>query len=475
MRTFTRSRWGSLVVLALLAGLTFLIGAPAAVLAMPIMTGEITDVVDMDSAMKIFFTDPIVNNVVTDTELLSVFLEDNNVQVETTTGGRYIETAQYFQLPAGVGFRAHGEYIPEPDGPIIVNSRIYLKKVQGVVEMEGDVMERVRGNMGAYIDWMERALPDLLTRLNDTIDRALLGYGNGALARIDAAWDAVGQPTTIPIDRAYGVTGWTNAWLTFLQGMRIVASADADSDPLRNAGAGQDAQVTDVNPAASEITVSAVPAAWADNDFLFTGDGAGHSGQVATSGDDREIMGLAGMVDDGGILPTFQNLLRSSYRLWQAVEVDGTTGDFSSGVLSEDVFVFADDECFVLGGGRPNLIVTSRQGARSYWRELKQDRVFNDRAQEGGKGPMSVQLADRRLPIKVARKMPPEVAYMLQTDTFKRWQLDSGKWDDKTGAIWNRVTDGTGRKDAFYAVYNWYLQTGCLAPRKNVRIATAAA
>ena len=474
MRTFTRSRWGSLVVLALLAGLTFLIGAPAAVLAMPIMTGEITDVVDMDSAMKIFFTDPIVNNVVTDTELLSVFLEDNNVQVETTTGGRYIETAQYFQLPAGVGFRAHGEYIPEPDGPIIVNSRVYLKKVQGVVEMEGDVMERVRGNMGAYIDWMERALPDLLTRLNDTIDRALLGYGNGALARIDAAWDAVGQPTTIPVDRTFGVTGWTNAWLAFLQGMRIVASADADSDPLRNAGAGQDAKITDVNPATSEITVDAVPAAWADNDFLFTGDGAGHSGQTA-AGDDREIMGLAGMVDDGGILPTFQNLLRSSYRLWQAVEVDGTTGDFSSGVLSEDVFVFADDECFVLGGGRPNLIVTSRQGARSYWRELKQDRVFNDRAQEGGKGPMSVQLADRRLPIKVARKMPPEVAYMLQTDTFKRWQLDSGKWDDKTGAIWNRVTDGTGRKDAFYAVYNWYLQTGCLAPRKNVRILTAAA
>jgi hypothetical protein len=32
------------------------------------------------------------------------------------------------------------------------------------------------------------------------------------------------------------------------------------------------------------------------------------------------------------------------------------------------------------------------------------------------------------------------------------------------------VTDGTGRKDAFYAVGNWYMQTGCLAPRKNWRI-----
>jgi hypothetical protein len=470
----SRRPWQIFIGLLVIA-LVVLFGAPKAAVAMPFFMNDTTDIVDMDSAMKIYFTDPIVNNVVTDTELLSVFLEDNNVQIETTTGGRYIETAQYFQLPAGVGFRAHGEYIPVPDGPQIVNSRIYLKKVQAVSEMEGDVMERVRTNIGAYVDWMERALPDILIRLNDTIDRALLGYGNGALARIDPAWDAVGQPTTIPINRSFGVTGWTMATKNFLQGMRIVASADADSDPLRNAGAGQSAKVTDVNRADQEITVDAVPAAWADNDFLFPGDSAGHSGQTA-AGDDREIMGLAGMVDDGSILPTFQNLLRSSYRLWQGLLIDGTAGDFASGVLSEDVFVYADDEVSETGAGRPNLIVTSRAGARSYWRDLRADRSLNDpRAYEGGKGPLTVQLSDRKIPIKVARKMPPELAYMLQTDTFRRWQVDNGKWDDKTGAIWNRVTDGTGRKDAFYAVYNWYLQTGNIAPAKNVRILTAAA
>jgi len=52
---------------------------------------------------------------VSDSELLSYFEEDGNVKQDETTGGRYIETAQYFQLPAGVGARAEGEYIPVTD------------------------------------------------------------------------------------------------------------------------------------------------------------------------------------------------------------------------------------------------------------------------------------------------------------------------------------------------------------------------
>jgi hypothetical protein len=119
----------------------------------------------------------------------------------------------------------------------------------------------------------------------------------------------------------------------------------------------------------------------------------------------------------------------------------------------------------------PNTVVTSRTQADRYWWSLKSDRTFNDpKSYEGGRGKLWVRLGDRVVPIRVSRKMPPQLAYMLQTDTFRRWQVDGGKWDDKTGAIWNRVTDGVGRKDDFYAVYLWYLQLGNIAPRKNVRI-----
>lgn len=441
--------------------------APHLAFAAPVafLVGETTDTVDLDAALKIYFTDPIFVNVVTDTEMMDLFEEDNNVQIEQTTGGRYIETAQYFRLPAGAGFRARGDYLPVPGAPLIKNSRVFLKKGAGVVQMEGEVMERVRTSMGAYIDYMARALPDFLERFNDNLDRALLGYGNGAKGRIANITGAV-----VTVDRALGVTGWTNVWAMFQDGESIVASADADGDPLRNlvAGHGTPALITDIDPDTNEITFDAVPNEWAVNDFLFGGDVSGTSAQNA--GDDREIMGLAGMVDDGTVLPQFQGLDRSDFRLWRSQVVDGNSGSFD-GDLDEQVLVHADNRAYTRGKGKPNLIVANRGQADRYWLKLRADRQLIDpKAYEGGRGALFVRLGDRVIPIRVSRKLPSEVCYMLQTDTFKRWQLDGGKWDDKTGAIWNRVTDGVGRKDDFYAVYLWYLQMGNIAPAKSVRI-----
>lgn len=422
-----------------------------------------TDVLNIEEAMKIYFTDPINENFVTDTELLDLIMEDNNVQVEQTTGGRYIETAQYFQLPAGVGFRAAGDYLPVPNAPKIRNSRVYLKKGIGSVQMTGDTMRRVKGDLGAYVNYMERALPDFLTRFNDNVDRQLLGYGNGCRARIVAI-----NGNVVTVDRAYGVDGWDSAWLAFQEGESIVASVDADGDPLRNPGASQSAEILDIDPDTNEITFDLVPGAWAPNDFLFGGDQSGTSSQNA--GDDREIMGLAGMIDDGGILQEFQGLQRPDYRLWQSHVLDGQSGNFT-GDLDEQVMVAADNKCFIRGKGKPTHVVTSREQADRYWFSLKQDRMFIDpKSYEGGRGALFVRLGDRVIPIRVARKMPQQLCYMLQMDTFRRWQLDGGKWDDTTGAIWNRVTDGVGRKDDFYAVYIWYVQTGNIAPAKNIRI-----
>lgn len=428
---------------------------------------------DINEALKIFFNDPVIYNVVSDSELLSLFEEDNNVKQDETTGGRYIETAQYFTLPAGVGARAENEYIPVPDGPVIKNSRVMLKKIQGTVEMTGDVMRRVKGDMGAYLNWMERALPDLVTRLNNELDRMVLGYGNGCKARIQALPGGV----VIRVNRAFGVAinsvNLTDSFLQFLDGERIVASVNANSTPLRNAGAGQSARIVNINPdtepAYTELTVDAIPGAWAANDYLFAGDASGESGQDA-AGADREIMGLLGMVDDGTVLATFQNLLRATYKLWNSIAIDGSVAPYN-GALNEDLIVYADDTAYVLGGGKIDALITSRSGARSLWKSLKGDRIFNDpRSYTGGKGPVGVLLGDRDVILKVCRKMPPELCFGIQRDTFKRWTLGGWSWDDTTGAIWNRVTDATGRKDAFYGVGNLYKQLGCLKPRANFRI-----
>ena len=474
MHIFLRSRLG-LIVCSLVAFLLAL-AQPSAALV-PFALGATTEVTDLDEALKIFFNEPIVENVVTDTEFLDAFTLDTNVQYEQSTGGRYIETAQYFQLPGGVGARATGDYIPVPNGPVIQNSRVYLKKLQAVTEMSGEVMKRVRGDMGAYLNWMERALPDIVTRLKDSVDRQLIGLGGGIKARVaDAAPDA-----TLGIDTAYGATlnsaALAYAWQLFLEGESIVFSADVDANPLRSTGADRAAIVTNIDQANGILTLDHLPTGVLDNDWIFEGDISGHSGPDAAVAD-KEIMGLLGMVDDGSLLATFQNLLRSSYRLWNAIAIDGASAALGfDGTLTEDVLTYADDETFTSGGGIVDMLVTSRSANRGYWKSLRGDRSFNDpRTYMGGKGePLSIRLGNRTVQLRVARKMPYALCFGLTTSTFKRWELDGFQWDDTTGAIWNRVTDATGRKDAFYAVGNWYLQTGCLAPRKNFRISNLAA
>lgn len=465
MKTMTKLLSNRIVALVMLLVVAAAI-SPAALAALPFVIGPTTDVSDLNEAMKIYFTDPINVNVVTDTEVLDLFMEDNNVQVNTTTGGRFIETAQYFRYPSGFGWRGKREYLPIPGAPKIKNSQIYLKKAVGVIQMEGEVMERVRTDMGAYIDYMDRAMPDFLEGMNDQLDSALLGYGNGARAVIDAI-----NGNVVTVRDAFGVSGWTNAWIQFQEGESIVASVDADASPLRNAnvnGGAAAGVVEDIDYETSKITFNAIPNEWAPGDFLFGGDATGHNGQKG--GVDSTMMGLAGMVDDGSILQNFQGLDRSQYRLWRSLVIDGNSGNFS-GDLDENVLTYADNQCFTHGRGQPNVILTSRTQSDKYWNSMKSDRVLNDpKAYEGGRGKLFVRLGDRLVPIRVGRKVPDELCYMLQSDTFRRWQLDGGKWDDKTGSVWNRSVDGIGRMDDFFAVYIWYLQTGNIAPRKNVRI-----
>ena len=442
------------------------------------MSSQTTTTDAITEAMKIIFSDPLIVNIVEDSELLSIFQTDMNVSVDDTTGGRFIEMAHYFQLPAGVGARGENEYIPEADDPIFVNSRLFLRKIQGTVEMTGDTMRRVVGDEGAFINYMERALPDLVTRLVNEIDRMYIGFGAGIKARAELT-PVKTAPTTMDIqtNRSLGVDGFTDSFLQFMEGERIVFDTAADGQTLITGGGDRSLQVTDIDEdnntiefSGLEALIDAVVAAGADI-YLFPGDEAGASSQNA-SGTDREIAGLMAGADDGGIISTYNNISRTgpNSRLWKSIIIDGSDAVWG-GQLTEELLSFADDEVAVKGAGKIDTVVASRAAARGYWQSLKGDRVFNDpRSFAGGRNGLSIILGDREVMLKVARKLPPEVVFGLQADTWRRLTLGTWDWDDRTGSIWNRVIDSVGRKDAFFATGNMYEQLFCVAPRKNVRI-----
>lgn len=423
---------------------------------------------NVNEAMKIIFEEPLTNSIVEDSELLDCFEQDMNVSVSETTGGRYIELAHYFSLPAGVGARKlEGDYIPVPNGPVIKNSQIWLKKIEGVVQMSGDVMRRVKRGEGAFVTWAQRHLPDLKTRVDHELDRMLLGYGAGVRARVDDADPDAGAKVYLDIDACMGVASLEDSWLQFMEGESIVfAAAAAGTTPRTTTGS---RIIEDVDPDTNRIYIdSAVDTDVADDDFIFGGDAAGASYQAA--GVDREIMGLLGMIDNGDVLASFQGLARADYRPWRAQVFDGSAAPYN-GQVTEDLLTFADDQTYVRAKGEIDKILMSRSGARNFWRNLKDDkRLIDPRSYTGGKGALSMIFGDRQVELKVIRKMPSSLIFGIQSDTCKHWRNTGWEWDDLTGSIWNRVTDATGRKDSFYAVGHIVLQTGNIAPHKNFKI-----
>lgn len=417
---------------------------------------------NINEAMKILFEDPLTNSIVSDSELLDIFKKDMNVKINSTTGGRFIEMAHYFALPAGVGARAlEDDYIPVPDGPRIRNSQVYLKKIEGTVQMSGDTMRRVKQGMGAFVTWAKRALPDLKERVDHELDRQLVGAGTGIRGRVDDV-DPDDADLTISVDAAFGLAGLSPTWLQFLEGERIVFGPNADGTSLRDSGASY--RILDINPANEELILATEPTSnVADDDYIFGGDDASNSAGT------KEIMGLHGMVDDGTILATFQGLARADYRLWKSIIVDAAVE--TTNVLNELLLTIADDRCYVQGKGMVDTLVMSRATARAYWQTLDDDRRFIDpKDYAGGKRKLYIMNGSKMLELKVVRKMPDGIVFGLDSSSFKCWRNAGWEWDDTTGAIWNRVTDATGRKDSFYATGHIVMQTGCVAPAKNFKI-----
>ena len=425
--------------------------------------GLITTTTTMDAALKIIFSDAIVSNVVSDTELLKYFPNGRGIKRDRTTGGRYIETSQMFALPSGVGFRNENDYIPVPRGPTLANSRINLKKILGAVEMTSETLKRVRTDVGAYVAWGREALPRLVERVVNEVDRASLGYAAGVKARVNEA--TPGGDTTLIVDSPMGIgtLPTLDALYHFLANEEVVAGPNIDGTGLRASGASM--VVTDLDWANNAVTIDAAMAGLADDDYIFPGDASGHAAG-------KEAMGLFGIIDDGGVLATFQNIARTAFQAWKAQIIDAQVAPFSAGQkLTEKVVMYADDLTFQRGGGIIDLFVTSRQGIRQVWSDLIGDRSLNDPTSiQGGRGRVSILLGDRLVPVRVARKMPQTIAFGLTLKTFKKFVLHEWQWDDQTGSIWKQVTDSTGRKDAYWAYGAMLYEVANTDPQKNFRI-----
>ncbi len=425
---------------------------------------------NFNDAFKQEYEPVMQDSIVAESELKDVYSEVSGFTVAEGPDGKQINIAHMFSSGGGVQAIGESDYLPDSTSPNIKQSNITIKQWQALVELSGQVMRRAKEGPAAFVTWANAVLPYRAKRLAFHQDRALMGAGTGILFQVNMATPA---STALAVNNAYGISGLEGATNNVLEGDQLRFAADALGATLRVGVA----TVTAVNFAAGTIDIDALPTATANGDYVVLG------GANANSFGSKENMGLEGIVDDGTNIATFQGLSRTTYKSMQGQVLDSTTanGSIYGGIFSEDLIEYADRISWERGLGKGDLLLANRSGRAAFWKDLKNDRRFNDPMSgagykggipTGGKktgGPM-MSLGDREVEIRAVRKCPVSRAFLLQRETLKMWRVGAGHWDDTTGSIWNRTIDTTARKDAFWATFVEEFEVGCLRPVGNVKI-----
>lgn len=436
-------------LLWLIAVLVVGLVAPASSLALPALAAatEVTD--NIDELMKITFDDTLISEVVTDTELMDWFPEG---EVKRGPEGRYFETSQLYQNPGSIGSRSENGYIPVPNGAKAKNGRITLKKIMGAIEETAEVLKKIKKDKAAFVNWAKEQFPRFRENLADEYDRQLLGDGSGIRGRVNQAVPATAGTA---VDSTLGVAGLDRTLLQFRRGMHLRAGPNADGSGLR----ATTYTVDDIDWDNEALVLDTV-ANLADNDYLFEGDAADNSAG-------KDMMGLFGLIDDGGIVETLQNIDRTDFLWFKSYVHDG-----DNEIIDETMLLEADRIARLRGGGRVDAIVMSEEAFNACWATLKADRAINDpRSYTGGRKGITIMFgATRTINLRTARKIPSTITFGLQKDMIRKMVMHEWEWDDTTGAIWKQVVDSTGRKDAFYAYGSAYGEIAIKSPQRCWRL-----
>jgi hypothetical protein len=424
-----------------------------------------TDFVGMNEMLKEVYTKSFSNNVEKDQEVNDLITEAEGFEVIEGPDGKRINMNHDFSSGGGTGSMLEDDYLYTPTTPVSRISFITVKQHTATVQLSGRTLRRVKKGPAAFVTWATEALPRKARRLAFHKDRMRLGTGTGILCRYNGTPDGTGDP----LDNMFGITGLDDrATALLLRGDNLRVGPNADGTSLR-AGTALVGKV-DYSNKAIDTTVAgaaAAPTSAADNDYIFLGDA-----NVQGSGA-REMMGLEGIIDNGTNLAAFQGITtRSDFPELTSQIVDATLNGFD-GTLSEELLDYADALCFERGNmGKPTSLLLNRSGQRSFWKNMKNDRVINDPAGtfKGGKARLKMMLGDRIVVLAGARKCPESRAYGIDGEGIQRYRIGTGRWDDTDGSIWNRVVDGTGRKDAFFAVYIDEEEMGAGDPASSFKI-----
>ena len=378
---------------------------------------------NFDAALRDIAAPYVVSQINYKTTALDLAQEGES---EIADGRRARVTLHVRRNYSGVKSTPEGRTLPTAGQQSFVPMYIPYIDTTGRINMTVQVIDQSEGNRGAFINALMEEMTGLVRDMVQYRNEAMCGYGSGILCRVNG--NPAANATSADVDDPGGITQASNG-TRFLNPGMIVAAVRANAI-VANTPLTVDS-VTD----SDTVVFQANTADLADNDILTRA-----ASTTVTNVEDTDhnvpIMGLLGMVDDGGLVNQYFGLNRTSYPILQARVVA------NAGAISGDLIQREIDVAEQRGQGSIVVHLMHHSTRRAYLNVMENDRRYTGadlrNPDLGTKATQVVKgqyVAFGGVPIREEKHFPYGVWMGLDNSSFLHFVSVEGRWEDRGGSI----------------------------------------
>lgn len=350
--------------------------------------------------------------------------------VTNEVGGKYVTFPIHTRRNAGIGSRFESEALPTPGQQGHAAARVGLKYAYGGVQLTGQAISLSDTDAKAFAKALDNEVEGLKNDLKKDMNRQVYGSGNGAIAVATGANTGAVVPVADARYFQIGMVCDTQTGTTVDNTGLIVASVD-------------------LTPGANTVTFTTTPGTATANNDIIVRKGSG----VAAAGN-RELTGLAAIVDDSG---TLYNINPSTEPEWKAT-VNSNGGTLRA--LSESLMINMVDSIRTKGGST-TLILQSLGVRRAYFNLLSQLRqTVNTQEFTGGFSGLAFTTDRGEIPVVADVDAPLNKQWFINEDALTYYRDEDWHFIDRDGSMWKQVRDNSGDYDAYYARMVEYHELG---------------
>jgi hypothetical protein len=366
-----------------------------------------------------------------------------------TLGGRAFEGSVKKRGSGSWRTLQEQEQLPRAGSPAYDLYQMSTKIAASTYRISEQSMKASKGNEKAWVDGRMDAADSTVSQFAQRLSQMFYRDGTGKVARVDTGNIAItdnGNGTwTIGLDANMSSGSGNTFGLDFLQEeMHISASADTTGTLAERTF---DGRIISIDTDNIRLTLDGQIGDLANNDYIYIGD-------KARTSKNRDWMGLLGIVDNGTIVDTLQNISRASNNFWKASRYANV-----GAADLENQFQTASDDITKKGLGKIDAIITTFGVRKRMANDMKGDRRFIAAAESGDYkgGFSSVKWMDgnnRAVEIWVDKDCPAGTAFLLNWDALHLAWLQEPTWWDAGGGVLQRVDDTLTLQAVYYAMGN---------------------